>query len=260
MEYKFIKMEKADEVGVVTINRPEKLNALNGETLEELKQAFLDLAGDAEVRAVILTGAGEKAFVAGADIQELSTLSAREGRETSRKGQELTLQMERFPKPLIGAVNGFALGGGLEIAMACHLRTASIKARFGLPEVTLGLIPGYGGTQRLPRLVGKGRALEMILSGSMIDAQEAHRIGLVNKVIEPEELLNQTKELAKKMTQNGPLALAMALESVERGYEMSLSESLNLEADLFGMCCTTEDMREGTGAFLEKRKANFQAK
>lgn len=259
MEYQLVKLEKSDRIATVTINRPDKLNALNRQVIAELNAAWTELANDDEVGAVILTGSGEKSFIAGADISELTELTTnQQGRELTQGGIELTQAMENFPKPIIGAVNGFALGGGLEVALACHIRLASSNAKLGLPEVTLGVIPGYGGTQRLPRLVGKGRALELILTGGMIDAEEAHRMGLVNKVTEPGELLDTAKKMAGKILGNGPVAVHLALEAVQRGMEMPIEQGLHLEGDLFGMVCVTEDSKEGTKAFLEKRKADFK--
>ncbi len=260
MEFENLQITKKEGIAQVAVHRPDKLNALNGKTIDELFEAFDHLQGDGNVHVIILTGSGSKAFVAGADIKELSTLSPHEGKLLSLKGQELTLVIERSRKPVICAINGYALGGGLELALSCHIRIASESAKLGLPEVTLGIIPGYGGTQRLPRIVGRGKALEMILTGAMIPAVEAEKMGLVNQVTPPEELIPTCEAMAKKMMENGPLALAMAIEAVERGYEMSLPEALKLEADLFGFLCATDDMKEGTKAFLEKRKAEFKGK
>lgn len=260
MDYQYLKIEVADGIAVLTVNRPDKLNALNAETIGELERAFHQLHGDAAVRGIIITGAGEKAFVAGADIAELSKMGPLDGVRVSRQGQDAFRFLERMPKPVIAAVNGFALGGGLELALACHLRIASAKARFGLPEVKLGIIPGYGGTIRLPRLVGRGRALELILTGEMIDAAEAYRIGLVNRVEEPENLLAATRALLAKIIGNGPVALAMALESVDHAASATAEESQILESNLFGLLASTTDMREGMGAFLEKRAAKFEGR
>lgn len=248
----------ADGIAVITVNRPDKLNALNAETVRELDGALRSARDDAAVRVILLTGAGEKAFVAGADIGELARMGPVEGVRISREGQETFRMMERMPKPVIGAINGFALGGGLELALACHIRIASRKAKFGLPEVKLGIIPGYGGTVRLPRLVGRGRALEMMLTGEMIDADEAYRIGLVNRVTDPDALLGAARELAQKMIANGPIAIALALESVDRGISTTIDDAQILESNLFGLLASTDDMREGMNAFLEKRKAEFK--
>lgn len=252
--------EKRDGIGYVTVNRPDKLNALNRKVMEELNACFEDLLRNDEVRAVILTGAGEKAFVAGADINELAVQSPVEGKETSLRGQRVLDLIENLGKPVIAAVNGYALGGGCELAMACTLRVASENARFGQPEVKLGIIPGYAGTQRLPRLLGKGRALEMILTGEPITAQEAYGIGLVNQVVALKDLIPNAETLARKIMANGPLAVKFALEAVHHGMEMTQEEGQFLEATLFGLCCTTADMKEGTRAFLEKRAAKFVGK
>lgn len=260
MAYETVLYEKCDSVGYVTINRPDKLNALNREVMDELNDCFRAVQNDEEVRVVILTGAGEKAFVAGADLHELATLAPLEGRDFSRRGHGIFDLIESLGKPVIAAVNGYALGGGCELAMACTLRIASENARFGQPEVKLGIIPGYAGTQRLARLVGKGRALEMILSGEPIDAQEAYRIGLVNQVVPTAELAAAAETLARKIAANAPLAIKFALEAVNRGLEMTREQGQFLEAVLFGLCCTTADMKEGTRAFLEKRPAKFVGK
>lgn len=244
-------------IAVVSVNRPDKLNALNAETVAQLGRAFTDIEANASIRGVILTGKGEKAFVAGADIAELAKMTPRSGVEVSRAGQDVFRGIETFRLPVIAAVNGFALGGGLELAMACHIRIASENAKLGLPEVKLGIIPGYGGTVRLPRLVGRGRALELMLSGSMIDAQEAYRIGLVNRVVPQAELMNTTEALLKEIIGNGPVAIELAIEAVDHGYHASTEDALQLESNLFGLLASTSDMREGMQAFLEKRKANF---
>lgn len=256
--YESIQYDTAGAIATITVNRPDKLNALNAATINELHAAFREAAADDGVRALIVTGAGGKAFVAGADIGELATMGPLNGVRISRQGQDAFRFLETMGKPVIAAVNGFALGGGLELALACHLRVASAKARFGLPEVKLGIIPGYGGTVRLPRLVGRGRALELILTGEMIDAAEAHRIGLVNRVAEPDALLDETRALAEKITANGPVALAMALESVDNAATVSTENGLRFESDLFGLLASTDDMREGMNAFLEKRAAAFK--
>lgn len=259
-DFEHVEIESADGVAVARVSRPDKLNALNASLIAELDGAFRALADDDAVHAIVLTGAGEKAFVAGADIGELAQMNPIGGVRTSRQGQDAFRFMERMRKPVIAAVNGFALGGGLELALACHLRLASDNAKFGLPEVKLGIIPGYGGTVRLPRLVGKGHALEMILSGEMIDAQEAYRIGLVNRVLPQAELLDGARSLAAKITANGPVALALALEAVDHGMAATIEDAQLFESNLFGLLASTSDMREGMGAFLEKRKAKFTGK
>jgi enoyl-CoA hydratase len=260
MSYQNLLVETRDGVAVVTLNRPDKLNALNDRTMDELDAAFTAIGADVSIRGVILTGAGEKAFVAGADIGELSTQSPVDGKERSIRGQKVLDRIENLGKPVIAAVNGFALGGGCELAMACHLRTASESARLGTPEVKLGIMCGYAGTQRLSRLVGKGRALEMLLTGEMVDAAEALRIGLVNKVFPKDKLLSETEALLRKMLANGPVSLRFTLEAVNAGLEMNLAEAQYLEATLFGLICATDDMKEGTKAFLDKRPPKFQGK
>ena len=260
MTYKNLLTKKSDGIGWITINRPDKLNAMNLETIGELKAAFGEFEADAEVRAVILTGSGEKAFVAGADISEFVQLNAETGRRYSREGQALTRSIENFPKPVIAAINGFALGGGTEIALACHIRLASENAKLGQPEVKLGIIPGYGGTQRLARLVGKGKAMEMILTGRMVEAKEAADIGLVNKVVPAAELPAAAEALAKEAIKNGPLAIASSVEAINRGLDLTLDEGLELEAEIFGRTCATEDFKEGAKAFLEKRKPDFRGR
>ncbi len=260
MPYLTLLYDKRDGIGYVTVNRPEKLNALNHQVMEELSACFKEIQSDNEVRAVILTGAGEKAFVAGADINELAVQSPVEGKETSLRGQQIFDSIENLGKPVIAAINGYALGGGCELAMACTLRVASENARFGQPEVKLGIVPGYAGTQRLPRLVGKGRAHEIILSGEPVTAHEAYRIGLVNQVVAGKDLIAAAEILARKIMAHAPLAVKFALEAVNHGLEMTQNEGQFLEATLFGLCCTTADMKEGTRAFLEKRPANFVGK
>jgi len=250
--------ELSNGIARVTIDRPDKLNALNATVISELGDAVTRIETDAAVRGVILTGAGQKAFVAGADISELAGQSPLEGKSRSLLGQQVFRRLERCGKPVIAAVNGFALGGGCELAMACHLRIAAEHAKFGQPEVKLGISPGYGGTVRLPRLVGKGRALELLLSGGMIDAAEAYRIGLVNRVVPADKLLAETEALLRTILENGPLAIRACLEAVDAGLETSLDQALLLEANHFGLLSATEDMREGTKAFLEKRKPLFK--
>ena len=251
-------LERDGQVAVLTINRPEKLNALDAATLDELEGALGELESDAGTRAVVLTGAGDKAFVAGADINALARQTPLSGKATARRGQTLLRSIELFPKPVVAAVNGFALGGGCELALACHIRIAAENAQFGLPEVSLGVIPGYGGTQRLSRLVGRGRAIEMILTGQRIGAAEAHRIGLVNRVVPQAALLEEARGLVGAILKNGPVAVRSALEAIQHGLEMTLDEGMILEANVFGVLCATEDMREGLRAFLEKRKPSFK--
>ena len=257
MAYQSLLLDVRDGVAIVTINRPEKLNALNERVMEDLDTCFTALGSDDSVRGVILTGSGEKAFVAGADIAELAQQSPVGGKEKSIRGQRVLDRIENLGKPVIAAVNGFALGGGCELAMACHIRVASENARLGTPEVKLGLMCGYAGTQRLARLVGKGRALEILLSGEPVDAAEAHRIGLVNRVVAKDKLLAEAEALLRKMIANAPVSLRFSLEAVNAGLEMPFDEAQYLEATLFGLLCTTSDMKEGTQAFLEKRPAKF---
>jgi enoyl-CoA hydratase len=252
----FVTYAVADRIATITVNRPDKLNALNDATIAELGQAIDRARADAEVGGIILTGAG-RAFVAGADIAELASQSPVEGRERAMRGQAVFRKFETSPKPTIAAVNGFSLGGGCELAMACHLRIASESAKFGQPEAKLGIGPGYGGTQRLPRLVGKGRALQLLMTGEMIDAAEALRIGLVNRVVPGAELMDATRAMLGQMLANGPLALAVCIEAVDHGLEMGLEAGLLLEASHFGLLSGTEDMREGMQAFLAKRAAAF---
>src|SRR5712692_7219335 len=260
MAYENLLYEKRDQIAFLTFNRPKVLNALNRKTMEELGHILADAREDSEVRVLILTGAGEKAFVAGADISELAIQTPVSGKETALFGQGVLHQLETLGKPSIAAINGFALGGGCELALACSIRLASKTAKLGQPEVKLGIMPGYGGTQRLARLCGKGAAHELCLSGEMISAEEALRIGLVNHLYEPGELLPAAEALAKKIIVNAPLAVKFTMEAIERGAEMPLEEGLFLEATLFGLVASTEDMREGTRAFLEKRAARFQGK
>ncbi len=260
MAYETLLYEVKEGIAYVTINRPKVLNALDDTVINELGQVFAAIKDDSQVKAVILTGSGEKAFVAGADITQLVELNTLTGKVFAEKGQAVFNLIENLGKPVIAAINGFALGGGCELAMACTLRVASTRAKLGQPEVNLGIIPGYGGTQRLPRLVGKGRAMELVLTGRMVDAQEAFQMGLVNKVVEPEKLMEEAEALARTIMGKGPVAVKLAMEAVNRGLEVSLEEGLRIEADLFGVCCSTEDKVEGTKAFLEKRKAGFQGK
>jgi enoyl-CoA hydratase len=260
MAYENIKVEKRDHIAIVTIDRPKVLNALNMATMIDLRDAFTDLREDVETRVVLLTGAGEKAFVAGADIGELNENNPVEAKAYTHKGQAVLDLIENLGKPVIACINGFALGGGCELAMACTMRLASDNAKLGQPEVKLGIIPGYGGTQRLPRLVGKGIAMQMLLSADMISAQEAHRIGLVNEVVAQGELIARAEAIAAKIIANAPLAVQYAMEAVHKGMEMTLQEGLYLEATLFGVCCATEDKKEGTTAFLEKRQAAFKGR
>ena len=255
-----VRTENKDGILIITVDRPKVLNALNAQTVAEIGEAFEAARDDASVKCVILTGGGEKAFVAGADINELAQMTPISGKATAEKGQRVFRAIERFPKPVIAAVNGFALGGGCELALACHVRIASENAKLGTPEVKLGIMCGYAGTQRLARLIGRGRALELLLTGEMVDAQEAFRIGLVNRVVPREKLLSETEGLLRKMLANGPVSLRFTLEAVSAGLEMPFAEAQYLEATLFGLICTTEDMKEGTRAFLEKRPAKFLGK
>jgi len=252
--------EKRNSIAYVTINRPKALNALNTSTWKDLRTAFEDVREDAAIRGAILTGAGDKAFIAGADISELAHATALEAEESSRFGQKVLDLIENLGKPVIAAVNGFALGGGCETAMACTIRIAVETAKFGQPEVKLGLLPGGGGTQRLPRLVGKGRALQLILSGGMISAQEAYRIGLINEIVSSVDLITRAEAILQKIASNAPIAVRFALEAANKGVETSQSESLLLEASYFGLCAATEDKKEGTSAFLEKRAPRFHGR
>jgi enoyl-CoA hydratase len=260
MAYENLLYEVKDSIARITFNRPTVLNALNRKTIEELGECLKAARHDDAVRVLILTGAGEKAFVAGADINELAKQTPVNGKEFALFGQEVIHRLETIGKPSIAAINGFALGGGCEVALACTMRIASKNAKLGQPEVKLGILPGYGGSQRLPRLCGKGVAQELILTGEMITADEALRIGLVNRVVELSELLATAEAIAKKIVANAPLAVKYAMEAVERGMEMPQEEGMFLEATLFGLCCATEDMREGTRAFLEKRPAKFEGR
>ncbi|HEX8169838.1 MAG TPA: enoyl-CoA hydratase-related protein [Thermoanaerobaculia bacterium] len=253
-----IRTENRDGILVITIDRPKVLNALNAQTVAEIGSAFEAARDDAAVKCVIVTGAGEKAFVAGADIGELATMTPITGKAVAEKGQRTFRAIERFPKPVIAAINGFALGGGCELALACHIRIAAENAQLGLPEVTLGIIPGYGGTQRMARLLGKGKALELILTGDRITAAEAERIGLVNKVVPADQLMAAAEEMARRIASRGPLAVRAAIEAVMSGSDMPFEEGQFLEATLFGLLASTEDMKEGMAAFLQKRKAEFR--
>lgn len=256
--FEFLKLDVAERIATITVNRPDKLNALNDATMLELGRAIDDVRANVAVGGVIVTGAG-RAFIAGADISELRQKSATEAYALARRGQDVFRRFETSPKPVIAAVNGFALGGGCELAMACHVRIASEAAKFGQPEVKLGAIPGYGGTQRLTRLIGRGRALQLLLTGEMIDAAEAYRLGLVNRVVaSAESVVEAARVVLTQMLANGPLALARCIESVNRGADISMEEALALEAAAFGLLASTQDMREGTSAFLEKRAAVFR--
>ena len=260
MSYQTLLLEVRDHVAVLTINRPDKLNALNDQVVADLAQAARDLKADAAVRGVILTGAGPKAFVAGADIGDLARQGVMDGRARALKGQRMLEAFERMGKPVLAAVNGFALGGGCELAMACHIRIASENARFGQPEVSLGITPGYGGTQRLPRIVGKGNALYMVLTGEHVNAPDALRMGLVSKVVPSDQLMTEAMKLMQAIVAKGPLALALTMEAVERGLETTLEEGLRIEADAFGLVASSADMKEGLTAFLEKRAPRFEGK
>jgi enoyl-CoA hydratase len=261
MPYSYL-LTDVDDAGIalISINRPEKLNALSGAVVAELENAFADIARQSAIRALILTGSGEKAFVAGADINELSQLTAFEARQFALRGQRTFRMLETMVKPSVAAINGYALGGGLELAMACSVRFAAESAMMGQPEVKLGIIPGYGGTQRLPRLVGRGRALELLLSGETISAAEAHRIGLVNAVVPKPDLLSHSRAWLGKALANAPLALGLVMEAVDTGLNSGLEEGLRFEAAAFGVSAATEDRREGARAFLEKRRAVFAGK
>jgi enoyl-CoA hydratase len=259
MTYELLTFEVADRIATITVNRPDKLNALNDALMAELSLAIDEAVRRGDVGAVLLTGAG-RAFVAGADIGELADQTATEGKARAERGQQAFRKFERSPKPTLAAVNGFALGGGCELAMACHVRLASETAKFGQPEVKLGIVPGYGASQRLPRLVGKGRALQLLLTGEMIDAAEAYRIGLVNRVVPPAELLDAARAMLATMLAQGPLAIAHCIEAVDRGLDLPLDDGIALEASYFGLLSATADKAEGMHAFLEKRPAQFKGK
>ena len=257
MEFENILIEIDASIAIVTINRPKKLNALNKQTIAELNRAFTQLDTNKDVRVIILTGSGDKAFVAGADISEFASFSVAQGEQLSAEGQELLFNyVENLSTPVIAAVNGFALGGGLELAMSCHFRIASENAKLGLPEVSLGVIPGYGGTQRLPQLVGKGKAMEMIMTGGMISAEDAHRWGLVNQAVKQEELMAFCRKIADRIAKNSPVAIAYAIKAINAGFK-SNALGFATEIESFGACFGTDDFEEGTSAFLEKRKAEF---
>ena len=260
MTFDTLLVEREGAVAIVTINRPKVLNALNTQTINDLERVMLDLRNDDNVHAVVLTGAGEKSFVAGADINELAKLSPAEGQRHGRRGQAVFDAIEHLGKPVIAALNGFALGGGCELAMACTLRVAAETARLGQPEVNLGIIPGYAGSQRLPRLVGKGRALEILLTGDMVPASRAYERGLVNKVVPAAELMNEAKKLAASLAAKAPLAVRYIIDAVNHGMEMPLAEAQFLEGTLFGLVASTDDMKEGTKAFLEKRHASWRGR
>jgi len=260
MSYQTMLFEIKDGIAFVTLNRPDKLNALNDQVMLELADAAERIATEPDIKGAILTGSGPKSFVAGADIGDLSRQGPFDGKARAQRGQAVLRRLETCGKPVIAAINGFALGGGCELAMACHIRIAGDNAKFGQPEVKLGIAPGYGGTQRLPRLVGKGVAMQLILTGEMIDAQEAYRIGLVNKVVPAADLLAECEKLMRGILAMGPLAVRLAMEAVDQGLEMTLDEGLLLEANHFGLLAATADMKEGTAAFLEKRAAKFQGR
>ncbi len=257
VEMNNVLLERDGGIAIITLNRPKALNALNYDTLMEIHQSFNDLAVDESVSVVILTGAGEKAFVAGADISQMKELDSVQARKFGVMGQKVFKTIEDFSRPVIAAVNGFALGGGCELAMACDIRVASENAKFGQPEVNLGVIPGFGGTQRLPRLIGKGRAYELLFTGDIIDAGEAHRIGLVNKVVEQERLLDVCREMAAKISSKGPLAVSLCKEAVNNGLEMDLDRACQYEMALFGLCFASDEQKEGMRAFIEKRSPKF---
>src|SRR5580658_6453870 len=260
LKFENVVYDKKGAIGYVTLNRPKVMNALNKATINELHGVFEDARNDSAIRGVILTGAGEKAFAAGADIAEIANNTAVEAEEATRRGQALTDLIENLGKPVVAAVNGFALGGGCELAMACTIRIAAESAKFGQPEVKLGVMPGYGGTQRMPRLIGRGRALKLILSGEVIDASEAYRIGLVDELEPDAHVIERAETVLKKIIANAPLSVKYALEAVNKGLETSAAEGLLLEASLFAVCASTDDKREGTSAFLEKRSPNFRGK
>lgn len=259
MAYSSIIYEVNNNIAYITINRPKVLNALNDTVIDELEEVFTAIKHDDDIKAIIITG-GCRAFVSGGDINQIAKLDLLKGKNAAQKAQSTFNLIENLGKPVIAAINGYALGGGCELAMACTLRVASTNAKLGQPEVNLGIIPGYGGTQRLPRLVGKGRALELILTGHIIDAKEALQIGLVNKITEPDNLMREAEDLAKTIINRSPIAIKCAIDAINRGLEVNLEEGLNIEADLFGLCCSTEDKNEGVKAFFQKRKPKFKGK
>lgn len=259
-EYSTLLVNEEEGIAVVTINRPKALNALNSAVLDDLSKAFDDLADNAAVKAVIITGSGEKSFVAGADITQMKDMNTKEGTLFAEKGQGTFLKIEQFPKPVIAAVNGFALGGGCELSMACDIRVASDNAKFGQPEVGLGIVPGFGGTQRLARLVGRGAAKLLIYTADMIDAQEALRIGLVQKVVAPAGLLEEARGIAKRILKKSSVAVSFAKDAINRGLEMDIPNAMQYEAYIFGACFASEDQKEGMGAFVEKRKPAFSGR
>ena len=258
--YNNLTVEKTDRIAMVTVNRPKVLNALNRETMVELKDAFEKIAVDSDIDVVIVTGSGDKSFVAGADISQMRNMSTLEARDWGKFSQAVYNSIENLPQPVIAAVNGYALGGGCELAMSCDIRIASEKAKFGQPEVLLGVIPGFAGTQRLPRLIGKGRAKELLFTGDQIDAQEAYRLGLVNHVIPPEQLLTAAKDMAKKIMSRGLVAVKLCKAAVNEGLDMDIESGQAYEAEVFGLCFSTADQKEGMSAFIEKRKAKFSGK
>ncbi|SNX53084.1 short-chain-enoyl-CoA hydratase [Thermoanaerobacterium sp. RBIITD] len=260
MDYKNVSLKKEDGIALITIERPKALNALNYETLKELECLLNSARNDEEIKAVIITGGGEKAFVAGADIAEMSKMTPVEAKKFSEFGQHVFREIELLSKPVIAAVNGFALGGGCELSMACDIRIASKNAKFGQPEVGLGIIPGFSGTQRLPRLVGTSKAKELIFTGDMINAEEAYNIGLVSKVVEQSELINEAKKIAQKIMSKGQLAIKLAKEAINKGIETDIDTGNTIEADAFALCFSTNDQKEGMGAFLEKRTPKFEGK
>jgi len=260
MEFENLILEKEDDLAILYINRPKAMNALNAETLYEMEAAVKDVKADSNIKVMIVTGMGEKSFVAGADITFLVSLSPAEGRFFSDLGERIMRQFELLEKPVIAAINGYALGGGCELAMSCDLRLASETAIFALPEVGLGVIPGFGGTQRLPRLIGEGRAKELIYTTSVIKAQEAYRIGLVNQVYPLDQLMDEAKKLAKKIASKAPLAVGYAKFAINKGLQVDIDTAMSIESDMFGMCCATTDKTEGMGAFIEKRKPQFMGK
>lgn len=258
MKFNNVLIEEKDSFIVVTINRPEKMNALNKETVAELFEAFQEIQSKKKIKAVIITGAGEKAFVAGADIKEIAELDGESGKDFSQRGTGVFRFIEKMHIPVIAAVNGFALGGGCELAMACHIRIASANAKFGQPEINLGIIPGYGGTQRFPRLIGRTNAVYYLLSGEMLDAQKAYELGLITEIVEPDKLMTRSQEIATALSNKSRIMLKYILQSVEQGLNTDLDEALKIESQLFGKACETEDMKEGTSAFMEKRKPVFK--